>query len=135
MPESPINFERERGKGNDTEAVLRLLHKFSTDVYRRLGNVGSANITVISGGGNSGGGGGSSSSEWRSGALSGAVGAVVVSFSSALSSSSYRLFVFSRDSSGILMPMDEGTVTKSTSGFSFTANETVTGYYLAILDQ
>ena len=135
MPESPINFERERGKGNEGDDILRLLHRFSTDVYRRLGNVGSANITVISGGGNSGGGGGSSSSDWRSGALSGSAGAVVVSFSSALSSSSYRLFWFQRDSSGILMPMDENLATKSASGFSFTANETITGYYLAILDQ
>lgn len=138
MSNPRVNFDRElNALPSDAPKWAKDLHRNLflnfEQAFRLLGGSQSATITVVSGGGSGGGGGSSPLTEYRAGAFSVAAGAAVVSFSSAMSSTSYRLFLIER-AGGIMSQVDESTVTKSISGFGFTANEALTGYYIAIAD-
>lgn len=133
-----INWEREsRYPPKDIwQSLCTMLSKDMLTLRRRIGNVGSTTITVISGSGGGGGGGGSAvATEYRARAFSSAAGTVVVSFSSAMPSSSYRAIVLIRDGNGRFAVMDEANITKSASGFSFSASEAISGYYIVIEDE
>lgn len=134
--QSPVNFARENNPS--PERLLKLLDQFAIWVGRNLtGTVSNITVNVSSGaGGSSGGGGSSPTVEYRAATFAGSTGTVSVIFSSPMSSGGFRAYVFIRDVSGTYdaVPMDENKLTKGAAGFTFTAAESITGFYFCILD-